>query len=338
MNKKKHIAIHILCWVALLSYFLIGYFLDGGKFNELSPFGFSIYLAHIPEFYICYLWVFPAFLKRSKIPQLVAGILFAMTAHIFLRYLVEEVTFPYFWGIRNYNEKTPILYYVRDNIYYSTSYIVIAAAVWSSQNALKNERMNQQLRDEAVKAELSFLKSQINPHFLYNTLNYIYALAMPVSEKLSNAVLRLSDLMRYTLSESTDGKVSLLKELDYLESYVELFKMRFEPNFYVRFEAHGVNENQRVASLLLIPLVENAFKHGVLNDAENPVLIEIKVLNKKLVATVSNKINHSHKDKSSGIGLINVHRRLTLIYPGQHDLQIKNDGKFYESILTLELS
>lgn len=265
------------------------------------------------------------------------GILLAMTSFILFRYLLEEIAMPYFFHFGNYAEGTTFSFYVIDNLYYGTPYILIAAAVWSSQNALKNEKMNQQLRAEAEKAELSFLKSQINPHFLYNTLNYIYSLAIPVSDKLAQAVLRLSDLMRYTLTESADGKVSLEKEMTYLESYVELFRMRFDPNFYVDFVVEGVNDQQRVAALLLIPMIENAFKHGVSNDPANPVKINIRVVQKKLTVMVSNKINHSQKDQSSGIGLVNVQRRLQLIYPDKHELNIENDGKVYKTTLSIDL-
>lgn len=337
MNKKKTIAIHILCWLIFLAYFYLGYFIGERTNDNGLYFGVTIDIVHIVEFYICYLWVFPSYLKRSTLFQLIGGILFALAVFIGLRYLIEEILSPILIGDHNYASDTTFWHYVRDNVYFGTSYIMIAAAIWSSEHSLRNERMNKQLRDEVVKAELSFLKSQINPHFLYNTLNYIYSLALPVSEKLGQAVLRLSDLMRYTLSESPDGKVSLVKEVTYLESYVELFRMRFEPKFYVRFETEGITEQQRVASLLLIPLIENAFKHGVLNDPENPVHIQIKVVQKELILMVSNLINRSQKDQSSGIGLVNVERRLQLIYPGKHTLEINNNGKVYKSTLSITL-
>jgi len=337
MNTKKQVLIHILCWTLLLGYYYIGDIISNNWRDETWHFDVTMNFLHIVEFYICYLWVYPSYLRKSKIPQLIAGVVFTMAVFISLRYLLEEVLNRHFFGFGNYSEDTTIFYYIRDNLYFGTSYIVIAAAVWSTENAFKNEKMNQQLRWEVEKAELSFLKSQINPHFLYNTLNYIYSLALPVSDKLAQAVIRLSDLMRYTLTESPDGKVSLLKEVDYLESYVELFRMRFDPLFYVSFEVEGVTDQQRMAPLLLIPFLENAFKHGVLNDPDHPVRIEIKVMRQELKVTVFNKINQNQKDHSSGIGLMNVQRRLYLIYPAKHDLEIQNDGKSYQVNLRIEL-
>ncbi len=213
---------------------------------------------------------------------------------------------------------------------------MVPAAVYGIEQSFKSEQVNRKLKEEVVKAELSFLKSQINPHFLYNTLNYVYSLAIPVSNKLANAVLRLSDLMRYTLNDSPDGKVGLDKEVEYLESYVALFRMRFEPNFYVDFIADGIAD-QKIASLILIPFVENAFKHGVVNDAVQPVRIRLKVQQKRLSFEVSNKISHAQKDHSSGVGMVNIHRRLDLIYPDKHELLISNNGNTYKSTLILNL-
>ncbi|QIL40802.1 histidine kinase [Pedobacter sp. HDW13] len=240
------------------------------------------------------------------------------------------------FGFHNYAEGTTAWHYISDNIYWSLAFIVVPAAVYGIEKSFLAERMNLKLKDEVVKAELSFLKSQINPHFLYNTLNYVYSLAIPVSDKLANAVLRLSDLMRYTLNDSPDGKVSLDKEVGYLESYVELFKMRFEPNFYVTFTTEGIGD-QKIAALILIPFVENAFKHGAVNDEAQPVRIKLKVQQKRLSFEVSNKISHAQKDHSSGVGMVNVHRRLDLIYPDKHELLVSNNGNTYKSTLILNL-
>ncbi|RZM30434.1 MAG: histidine kinase [Pedobacter sp.] len=336
MNKKKTVAIHVICWLIYLSYRYLGILLHANNLQE-HYFSFSIVITEVAEFYICYLWVYPTFMKRSKVPQLIGGILFAMASFIALRYLLEEVISPYFFGFRNYNPDTTILYYIKDNIYFGSFYIIIAAAVWSSKNSFLSEKTNQALKQEAVKAELAFLKSQINPHFLYNTLNYIYSLAIPVSDKMAAAVLRLSDLMRYTLTESPDEKVSVVKEVEYLESYIELFRMRFDPSFYVSFQTEGVNDKQRIASLLLIPFVENAFKHGVVNDAANPVDILLEINAKVLSFTVKNKINNNQKDRSSGVGMVNIQRRLELIYPEKYTLAIENHDQIYQTRLTIKL-
>jgi len=335
MKKTRIVFVHIICWMAVLAYFY-GEVLIKGVTLRQSAFDISMNFIQIVEFYICYLWVYPSFLKRDKIFRLVAAILFTMAIFISLRYLIEQVLYFEWFGMKNYSDDTPLSKYISDNIYYSIAFLVVPAAIYGVQQNFKSEKANQKLKDEVVKSELAFLKSQINPHFLYNTLNYVYSLAIPVSDKLANAVLRLSDLMRYTLNESPDGMVSLDKEIDYLESYIELFKMRFEPNFYVDFTTEGFLE-QKVAALVLIPFVENAFKHGVVNDEKQPVRIRLKVQNKRLSFEVSNKISHAQKDRSSGVGLVNVHRRLDLIYPDRHEILISNNGNTYKTSLILNL-
>lgn len=335
MKILGRISIHLICWLLVFGYLYGGALLEGITF-ERSLFSISTNFIQLVVFYICYLWVYPNFMSRKKIVQLIGGVLITMAVFIVLRYLIEEILFLKWFGVHNYSERTTAWFYVVDNIYYSIAFVVLAAAVYGVEQSFKSEQENRKLKEEAIKAELSFLKSQINPHFLYNTLNYIYSLAIPVSDQLANAVLRLSDLMRYTLNESPDGKVSLDKEVGYLESYIELFRMRFEPHFYVNFVYEGI-EQQKIAALLLIPFVENALKHGVVNDSARPIRIKLKIQQKRLSFEVSNKISHAQKDYSSGVGLVNIQRRLDLLYPEKHDLLVSNNGNTYKSTLILNL-
>lgn len=336
MKRTQVILIHVICWTVVLGYQYGGYLLNKISFYG-AAFGISISLVQIVEFYICFLWVYPYYLKRNKIPQLILGVVVAMGSFIALRYLIEQVIYLHLFGISNYPLNTTASHYITDNIYFASSFIVVSLAIYGAQQNFKDELMNRKLKAEAVKAELAFLKSQINPHFLYNTLNYVYSLAIPVSEQLADAILRLSDLMRYTLTESPDGKVKVSKEIAYLESYIALFKMRFEPNFYVEFKTDGWKETDEIAALILIPFVENAFKHGVINDAAYPIKISLSIQDKRLLFEVSNKISHSQKDQSSGVGLVNIHRRLDLIYPNKHELIVSNGGNVYKSTLIINL-
>lgn len=335
MKRIPVFLIHIICWMAFLAYSYSAFIPNFKGFGSIA-FNVSITIVQIIQFYICFLWVYPKYLKPNKIPQLIGGMFIALLAFIFLRYGIEEMFYPKFFGMRNYSPDTPILYYAWDNVYWGTSYIIVAMAIYAVQQSFRSELANKNLKNDVVKAELAFLKSQINPHFLYNTLNYVYSLAIPVSDKLADAVLKLSDLMRYTLSESATGFVPLAKEVEYVKNYIALFRMRFEPNFYLDFNIDGLSENQEIASLMLIPFVENAFKHGVVNDKNSPVRINLKASAKMLVFEVSNKINRGQKDTSSGVGLLNVQRRLNLIYPDRHELLISNNSNTYKTTLTIK--
>ena len=208
--------------------------------------------------------------------------------------------------------------------------------VWGVKEAFlrEKERENQLrlqvLEQEKTQAELAFLRTQINPHFLYNTLNYIYSLAYPVSEPLAEAILRLSALMRYMLHESPDGQVELRKEVEYLQNYLAIYRLRFEGSFFVDFDLHGQLDGQRVAALVLIPFVENALKHGVVDAADRPVTITLHLgPNDNLTFEVRNHISQHQKDATTGIGLANIRRRLALLYPGRHHLTAHPTGNVH---------
>lgn len=336
MKSIKVIITHCFCWGLIIGYTLAGYVLKQFSFSD-TAFGMSLVLIQIVQFYICFLWVYPNYVKNGKIIWLIAGIPFALISYIVLRYLIEEVLFNYWFDFHNYSSDTTFIHYIIDNIYFGSSTIVIAAGIWGVQRNFQAERDNRQLKAEVIKAELAFLKSQINPHFLYNTLNYVYSLAIPVSDQLATAILRLSDLMRYTLTESPDGMVKLIKEVEYLQSYVELSKMRFNPNCFVELDTSDIDESEKVAALMLIPFVENAFKHGVINDAQYPIRIQLQARNKELNFEVINKISYGQKDHSSGIGLVNVQRRLDLLYTGRYELIVNNDSTLYKVSLKIQL-
>ncbi len=332
---KKEITYHIIGWIVYLLYIAVGLWIEPRPFSS-QLFTYSFQAVKILEFYIFYLWVYPKYLKRSKMPQLVAGLLFGIAVFIAMRYLLEEVAIFQTFHIHNYFGYTAKSYIV-DNLYFGTSGLIMSLAVYSSFDALHKEQENKSLREEKTQAELAFLKNQINPHFLYNTLNYIYSLAYPVSNKLADAVIKLSQLMRYMLTENLDGQVDLQKEVDYIENYISIYRLRFEDAFFVDFKAEGDLTGKRVAALLLVPFVENAFKHGVVNDPSRPIRINLKLTGQRLEFTVSNKISQNQKDHSTGIGLANVRRRLELIYPKQHEFFISNNGQTYKATLVVSL-
>ncbi|TGD81819.1 sensor histidine kinase [Hymenobacter wooponensis] len=337
MTTTKKVALHVLCWLLWIGYIGLGLYLDHTR-QYFVVLTFTLLLAKIAEFYLGYLWVFPRYLRRNKLLQLLLGVAGIMATFIAFRYLLEQVLVPATLGFRNYTSDTSASHYIIDNLYWGTSYIVLSAAAWGIQNAFRRERENQLLIQEKTQTELAFLKTQINPHFLYNTLNYIYSEAYLISEQLAEAVLRLSDLMRYMLHESPDGKVELQKEVEYLENYLTLHRLRFEDKFFVEFAQLGHLNGQRLASLMLIPFVENALKHGILNQPSQPVTIRLVLPNPQLLQfEVRNHINQHQKDHTTGIGLANLRRRLALLYPDRHQLTVHNDGLVHHTQLTLEL-
>lgn len=205
--------------------------------------------------------------------------------------------------------------------------VLLAIAIVIFKKWYLSEHSKKKLAEEKMEAELSFLKSQIHPHFLFNTLNNLYALTLLKSEKTSDVVLKLSGLLDYMIYKSNDKFVPLSKELEILESYIELEELRYNKRLDLVHRLSGETAGYQIAPLILLPFIENSFKHGASNDRSNPkIRIELNTHKEFLQLNVANSIKgKTEKDETlhEGIGLKNVKRRLELIYPNQHKLEIK---------------
>ena len=194
--------------------------------------------------------------------------------------------------------------------------------------------------NEQLKTELSLLKAQVNPHFLFNTLNNLYGLIVQnQNEQAANITLKLSDLMRYLLESSKIEKVSLQKEVKFLDDYLVLEKIRLAQNVDIRFDISGFEDEIFVAPLLFIPLVENAFKHGLQSISENNFAhFTLALQGKELYFEAKNSVyNNLSVQEKSGTGLENLRKRLMLIYPEKHMLAIEQKDKIFKVILHLNL-
>jgi LytS/YehU family sensor histidine kinase len=194
------------------------------------------------------------------------------------------------------------------------------------------------LQKETLTMELSFLRSQVSPHFMFNALNSMVSLARKKSDLLEPALLKMSNLMHYMLYDSDEEKVSLHKEVEYIRSYIDLQTMRFGDSVKILFMVQPGNYSHIIEPMLLIPLIENAFKHGV-NVADEPEInIELAVAEKEVSLTVSNKTIHytaQVADKTKGIGLTNLERRLKILYPGKHQLAAQKEGNWFHASLKI---
>ena len=230
--------------------------------------------------------------------------------------------------------------YFQTNILTNVSVVVVAFAyrlllLWFQQEKIRKELENQKLQ-----AELSFLKMQVNPHFLFNALNNIYSLAvMEKSKKTGDSIMKLSELMRYVLYEKEDAqnRVSLDKEIRHINSYIDLEKLRHPGDVFINFSIEGEPNGKRIAPLLLFPLIENACKHGVLTDAQKPVDINLKVTDHQLNFSIENSINTYQKDAVGGIGIPNVQKRLDLLYGKKYSLDVSNTADRFIVNLKLPL-
>ncbi len=201
----------------------------------------------------------------------------------------------------------------------------------------KSEKQRVLAESQKVTSELSFLKAQLNPHFLFNSLNSIYSLAHKQSKDTTNAIVLLSDLMRYMIYEANKELVPLQRETEYIKNYIDLQLLRLKDSSDVKINIHG-DLNYQIEPLLLISFIENAFKYGTDFKGKTHITIKISIENGLLNLYVFNTISHQQpKNENSGIGLQNIKNRLELLYPNQHTFNIKNEKKSYEVNLTLKL-
>jgi hypothetical protein len=219
--------------------------------------------------------------------------------------------------------------------------LVISGGLKIISQWLRTEKRNEEIEKEKISTELSLLKSQVNPHFLFNTLNNIYSLAVTGSPDTAAAVMKLSSIMRYVLDEAKNNEVPLEKEIGFIENYIALQRMRLTDKANVRFVKEGDTENKEIAPLLLIAFVENAFKYGISAHQYSEINIALKAGNRHISFDVENrKMSKASPGDlpNTGIGLKNTRRRLELLYPGRHSLQITNGEEFFIIHLILNRS
>ena len=216
----------------------------------------------------------------------------------------------------------------------------LSTALRLTSDRVQFERERKERENETLKSELSLLRSQVSPHFMFNVLNNLASLARKKSDQLESVIIQLSQLMRYMLYESGEKKVTVNNEIEYLTSYIDLQKLRFGNDITIEFDAKVNNGDVPIEPMLLIPFVENSFKHGIGLIPRPMIVVNLSLDNTTLNFTVKNKFNGmvaETKDSSSGIGIQNVRRRLDLLYKDLHELKIYEEGQWFMVELKLIL-
>ena len=342
MNRRLVIFIHVTFWTL---YILLGVLANVAAHHGLKV-TYALYFKDLRDPFTwvgygrtmltCYisLWVFNTLFSRKQYLAGVLAIAVLVGFDICLRYLVEQAFIGPVFGLWQYPAGITKMEYLINNVFYSTLGIFICFFLKIINDYFINER----IRQEKNSMELLFLKSQVNPHFLFNSFNNLYGLSLTEPQKTPDAILKLAELTRYMIYESNEEKVLLSKEISYLQNLIELQKLRYEERVCLEFTVQYEDKGQLIAPLLLISFVENAFKHGEVHDPGHPIEIVLTVQDNLLNFYVTNKISRQQKDPGGGIGLKNVRRRLDLLYSGNYSLTIKNDGNFYDSELELTLT
>jgi two-component system LytT family sensor kinase len=325
---------HVFFWVFIILFCLaIAHNNTKLSVNDLLVIIVLYGIINISLFYLNYLVLIPRFLDKKHYGLFAIAVVTALIIYGCGKYGVA-IIFKQYVLMRIKAKVVGFGSYFLSTIFTSLSFLFLSSVLKFTVDWFLNERIQRDLENQRLSAELAFLKSQINPHFLFNSLNSIYSLAYQRSETTPEAILKLSEIMRYMLYECNDNKVDLVKELQYLQNYIDLQKIRFGTKAYIDFKIEGKVEHQQIVPLLLIAFIENAFKHGVANNPLTPIRLFIDVQESHLQFYIQNKKHTNNRDASGGIGLNNVKRRLNLLYKGKYNLDIHDETDNY----TVELS
>jgi two-component system, LytTR family, sensor kinase len=339
--KKSHIFIlHVIFWIVFAFIPIIPVFF----YKEPIP-AFRIVnlitvnLCDILNFYTFYFLLIPIFIKLRKILVSVAGSLIFVILFTVLRVYALQIAH-HITGVIPPNEKYFIEFHnipvLAELASYSILFTGFSFLIYLVIDRFSAQKQKSELMVQNKASELLLLRSQLNPHFLFNTLNNIYSLVNKKDDSAPDAITRLSDILRYVLYEANSDRVNLAKEIEYLKSYIELQKLRTAEKDFVEFTVKGDVSSAEIAPMLLIPFIENAFKHGTKKNMSPGIKIEI-VVDDFISFRISNHINPNqsvNKDKIGGVGLNNVVRRLDLLYPGRHLIEIYQ----HEDLFRVELS
>jgi sensor histidine kinase YesM len=339
-QRNRLLILHASFWAVYISFFIYARssFQQAPEINW--PRIFTIAAIHIlPAIalsYLTYFYFLPQYLFKKRVALFALLFITAVIAFVSTRILLER----YF--IDGFTYKEEYLYRTRFVIQSYFSYLSITLFVSLLRFAvdwLDLQTTRKEIEKEKLTAELNFLKAQVNPHFLFNTLNNLYYLAYSKSENTTEVIEKLSLMMRYMIYDSNYPKVQLSKEIDYMKNYISLEKMRLSEKVDIQFTVEGDSDSIRITPLILLTFLENAFKHGVTNTSkESWIKACLKFTPKELHFKVANsKPPASKAEEKSGIGLQNVKRRLELSYPGKHRLEMSESAQEYSVQLDLTL-
>ncbi len=338
-NKKSIVFFHLLVWIILFS---LPYLLSSGQPEALQK-----VLVHswIPLcfyaliFYGNYFVLIDKFLFRKKIVLFIAlniimVAVFALINNEIKTVIINQLIKPEMKG-----QGPPKKLFIYVDIISFTVPIVFSIALKTTQKWIKTETLQKEAENERLQSELQHLKYQLQPHFFFNSLNNIYAMVDVSPEQSKDAIHSLSKLMRYFLYETNQKEVNLNDEITFMVNYIELMKLRFNKNVNVIYHFPQNTKEIKIAPLLFVSLIENAFKHGVSANESTTISFDMKIEDNIVIFRSENKnFSKTSTDRSgSGIGLENLKRRLTLLYKDRYTMDVENDENNYITTLIINL-
>lgn len=352
MKRYTEPFIHLVIWCLMIAYIaqynsegelklifgsmvLIGTPSDGINTVMMVDLFFKCVLFYGNALYLMPKYFKPKYSRIRFVSQLILLFVITIVIDLFTNYLILN---------QFYDQSIQMMsYLIGYGLILHVLFLIFSTGYRFTKDWFINERIKRHITEENLRTELNFLKSQINPHFLFNTLNNIFAEARKYEDKsVANSIAKLSHLMRYMIHDSTADFVPLKNEIEYLKNYIDLQKLRISDKdpFQLNFKVTGSIDTIEVAPVIFIPFVENAFKYGVDIEKESFINIALEVTDNQLKFKVDNSLaKNSSTVESSGIGLANVKRRLALLYPNNsHHLFIDKRNESFSILLKLDLN
>jgi two-component system LytT family sensor kinase len=341
--------IHILIWIAI--FFIPQLFFRRPGQEDLGVSDFFLWALMVVYFYTNYYLLVPKLLTGKKFLWYSLTVLFLLTiAFISMRQMMLAYDAQHEMEnlLRRHSPERSreILGLIARNrgmgaVFFSFLVLAVSTSIKVTGDWYIVDKKRKEAENEKLSTELNLLKSQINPHLFFNTLNNIYSLAIQKSERTPEAIVKLSELMRYIIYDTDKDKVPLSKEIDYIRNYIELEKLRLQNNAEIRFVVDGNPADKLIEPLLILPFIENAFKHGIRHKQSCIVSIRISIEDSRLNLWVENPVWNlpdSTEEKQQGIGRVNAERRLQLLYNNNYSLETTVTDTVFRVNLTLNLN
>ncbi|HZK95175.1 MAG TPA: histidine kinase [Prolixibacteraceae bacterium] len=351
-HNKITLSLHALAWiiVTIIPLYLNNAF-GGGNLHRLYEFYLHTFSAAV-IFYLGYLWLVPKyFLQDKKFTYVIIVIGLILATHYITNFIEESYLFDPIQDEKfreamksvtgkEENFRPPMKAFGFFNHFISSVLLSgFAIGLGVMEKLKQNEKKQKELEKEKLNSELAFLKNQISPHFFFNTLNNIYSLIGIDGPTAQDSVLKLSKLMRYLLYESEHGETMISSELDFMNNYIDLMKLRLSSRVELNIDFPKEFSDFSIPPLLFIPFIENAFKHGINSRDRSFINISMKIENDKISFNAENSIGKSSQTgdlQHSGIGLENVRKRLGLLFPDNHELKIEQNETIFHVQLSIQ--
>ncbi|MEZ5038665.1 MAG: histidine kinase [Saprospiraceae bacterium] len=334
----KRVGPHLLFWVGVLLVYYRNAQIRNWTAHYWTSMGWILPVDIAAVYFTAYFLV-PRYLLQKKYSTFL--ILFFLSNTFFV--LLENAIYHFYVNptlYEGYDRPFFFLPTIWNIILGMDIYVFLFCGIQLYQYWIRDQKKQSELIQQSLSSELALLRSQINPHFLFNTLNNIDLLVFKNQQKASDSIVKLSEIMRYMLYEANTESVPLYKELQYLESMIDLIRLRVKDPAFIAFEVSGDTNGKMISPMLLVPFVENAYKHGKKTGKAPGISIKLNITNSHYEFYVFNRKDTGYveaKDFTGGIGLSNVKRRLALLYPDKHELNIKESNDTFEVFLSLPI-